>query len=170
MRKIIAAIDGISLQMGKLVSWLTLLMALLTLLIVVLRYGFDLGWIALQESVMYMHATVFLLGAAHTLKVDEHVRVDVLYRRFGPRKKALVNLLGTLLLLLPVSVFIFVASFDFVMASWRLMETSQEAGGLPLVYALKTLMLVFSASLILQAVAQALRHWQQFIAAKHQEA
>lgn len=170
MRKIISAIDGISLQMGKLVSWLTLLMALLTLLIVVLRYGFDLGWIALQESVMYMHATVFLLGAAHTLKVDEHVRVDVLYRRFGPRKKALVNLLGTLLLLLPVSVFIFVASFDFVMASWRLMETSQEAGGLPLVYALKTLMLVFSASLILQAVAQALRHWLQFIAAKHQGA
>ena len=70
-------IDSLNDFLCKMVSWFTLLMVLLTFLIVVLRYGFNLGWIAMQESVMYLHGMVFLLGSAHTLRVNGHVRVDI---------------------------------------------------------------------------------------------
>nr|WP_241737504.1 TRAP transporter small permease subunit [Neptunicella marina] len=136
-----------------------MLMAMLTLLIVILRYGFNLGWIALQESVMYLHACVFMLGAAYTLKVDQHVRVDVFYRHFDIRKKALVNVLGGIFLLLPVNVFIAVVSWGYVASSWELLEDSPQAGGLPLVFLLKTLILLFAFFLTLQGVAEIVRNW-----------
>ncbi|MCZ6584533.1 MAG: TRAP transporter small permease subunit, partial [Gammaproteobacteria bacterium] len=66
---------------GTVIAWLTIMMVLVTFVIVVLRYAFDLGWISMQESVTWMHAAVFMLGAAYTLKRDEHVRVDIFYRR-----------------------------------------------------------------------------------------
>jgi TRAP-type mannitol/chloroaromatic compound transport system permease small subunit len=138
------------------VSWFTLLMALITLLIVVLRYGFGTGWIAMQESVLYLHAAVFLLGSAHTLKADEHVRVDIYYRKMQPKHKAMVNLGGTLLLALPVNVFIFMMSWDYVIDSWQLMESSQQSGGVPAVFILKTFILVFAATMTLQNIAEAL--------------
>jgi TRAP-type mannitol/chloroaromatic compound transport system permease small subunit len=131
-------------------------MALLTLLIVVLRYGFGTGWIAMQESVLYLHAAVFLLGAAHTLKADEHVRVDIYYRKMRAKRKALVNLGGTLLLALPVNIFIFMMSWDYVVDSWQLLESSQQSGGLPAVFILKSFILVFAATMTLQNIAEAL--------------
>tara|TARA_B110000091_G_scaffold40147_1_gene43342 strand:+ start:258 stop:731 length:474 start_codon:yes stop_codon:yes gene_type:complete len=140
------------------VSWFTLFMVLLTFLIVVLRYGFNLGWIAMQESVMYLHGMVFLLGAAHTLRVNGHVRVDIFYRSFSPKKQAKVDLFGSLLLLMPVNIFIFMVSFDYVMRAWRVMETSQEAGGIPGVYLLKSLILLFSFTMLLQGIAEVIRN------------
>jgi TRAP-type mannitol/chloroaromatic compound transport system permease small subunit len=140
------------------VSWFTLFMVLLTFLIVVLRYGFNLGWIAMQESVMYLHGMVFLLGAAHTLRVNGHVRVDIFYRRFSPKNQAKVDLFGSLLLLMPVNIFIFMVSFDYVMRAWRVMETSQEAGGIPGVFLLKSLILLFSLTMLLQGVAEVCRN------------
>ncbi|WP_034475140.1 TRAP transporter small permease subunit [Aestuariibacter salexigens] len=142
--------DGLS----KLVSMFTLLMVLIMFTIVVLRYGFNLGWIAMQESVMYLHAMVFLLGAAHTLKVDEHVRVDIFYRRFSAKRKALVNIAGTVLFLLPLNAVIIFLSWDYVATSWSLLESSQEAGGLPLVFILKSLIPLFAISMFLQGVAE----------------
>ena len=85
-------LDAINRKLCRAVSWFTLVMAILTLLIVILRYGFGTGWIAMQESVLYLHAAVFLLGSAHTLKSDEHVRVDIYYRKFSEQRKAFVNL------------------------------------------------------------------------------
>jgi len=142
----------------RMVSWFTLFMVLLTFLIVVLRYGFNLGWIAMQESVMYLHGMVFLLGAAHTLRVNGHVRVDIFYRRFSPKNQAKVDLFGSLLLLMPVNIFIFMVSFDYVMRAWRVMETSQEAGGIPGVFLLKSLILLFSLTMLLQGVAEVCRN------------
>jgi TRAP-type mannitol/chloroaromatic compound transport system permease small subunit len=147
-------IDKINELLCKLVSWFTLLMVLITFLVVVLRYGFNMGWIAMQESVMYLHAMVFLLGSAHTLKVNEHVRVDIFYRQMSASKKALVDALGSVLLLLPVSLFILFVSWDYVSDSWAQLESSPEAGGLPLVFALKTLILLFSLTMTLQGVAE----------------
>ncbi|WP_348523838.1 TRAP transporter small permease subunit [Endozoicomonas sp. G2_1] len=138
---------------GRGIAWLTLAMVLLSFAIVVLRYGFNLGWVAMQESVLYLHGVVFMLGAAYTLQADGHVRVDIFYQRFSVKQQALVNLIGGLLLLLPVCCFIFYISFDYVMASWSIMEKSSEAGGLPLVYLNKSLILLMSASLFLQALA-----------------
>ncbi|GGW92138.1 hypothetical protein GCM10007391_28030 [Alteromonas halophila] len=136
----------------------TLAMVLITFAVVVLRYGFNVGWIALQESVMYLHSAVFMLAAAYTLRSDGHVRVDVFYRRLSPVSQAKVNLLGTLVLMLPTCSVIFLYSLPYVTASWRLMESSIEAGGLPLVFVLKTLLPVTAAMLMLQGLADIVRY------------
>ena len=162
-----AFIDKITDSTGKLISWLTLFMVLLTFLIVVLRYGFNISWIAMQESVLYFHGTVFMLGAAYTLKADGHVRVDIFYQNFSIKGKALVNLLGAFFLLLPVCIFIFYISFDYVAASWRIMEKSSEAGGLPLVYLSKSLLLIMAISLSLQGVSEICRNLQTLLLKTH---
>lgn len=157
MEKLIRTIDGISEWTGRAVAWLTFVMVLVTFVVVILRYAFDLGWIWLQESVLWMHALVLLIGAAYTLKYDEHVRVDVFYQRMSVRQKAWVNLLGTLLLLFPTVGFIFFSAWDFVAESVRIGERSREAGGLPAIYLLKSSILVMAALVFLQGLALALR-------------
>lgn len=150
--------DAFNDGLAKLISWFTLFMVVVMLLIVVLRYGFDLGWIAMQESVMYLHAAVFLLGCAHTLRSNEHVRVDVFYRRFTPAKQAKVDIFGGLFFLMPVNVFIFVVSLDYVSVSWKIMESSQEAGGIPGVFILKSFILLFAATMVLQGLSEILKN------------
>jgi TRAP-type mannitol/chloroaromatic compound transport system permease small subunit len=150
-------LEKLSEMTGRTIAWLTAGMVLVTFIVVVLRYVFDMGWIAMQESVTYMHGLVFMLGAAYTLRHDGHVRVDIFYRRLGPRGRALVNLLGTLLLLLPMAGYILFDSWAYVTASWDVLEGSREAGGLPGVYLLKTLLLVMPVLLLLQGLADVLR-------------
>jgi TRAP-type mannitol/chloroaromatic compound transport system permease small subunit len=152
--RLIVAIDAFTEAAGRAISWLTLAMVGLVVVVVVLRYCLGIGSIALQESVTYIHATVFMLGLAYTLKRGGHVRVDIFYRQFSPRHKALVDLVGGLLFLLPVSVLIFVTSWDYVFASWAIGETSAENTGLPFVYLLKTLMLIMPATLLLQGISE----------------
>ncbi|WP_371188478.1 TRAP transporter small permease subunit [Thalassotalea maritima] len=151
-------VDTFTEHLGRVIAWLTLIIVLLTFAIVVLRYGFNLGWIALQEAVLYAHGCIFMLGAAFTLKHDGHVRVDIFYQRFSYQKKALVNLLGTIFLLLPVCVFIGYISFDYIALSWRILEKSNEPGGLPLVYLNKTLILLLVVTLSLQGLAELCRN------------
>lgn len=158
MQSIINKLELISESTGRLISWLTLFIVLVTFVVVVLRYVFDFGSIALQESISYMHAFVFMLGAAYTLKHDSHVRVDIFYRAMSPTKKAWVNLLGTLLLLFPVCLFIMYSSWDYVFTSWSQLEESGEAGGLAYVYILKTTLLLMPLLLMLQGTALALKN------------
>lgn len=150
-------LDALNEGVGRAVSWLTLLMVLVTFAVVVLRYAFDLGWIAMQESVTYMHAVLFLVGAAYTLKHQGHVRVDIFYRRFSQRTQAWVDLFGGLLLLLPVCLFIFFMSWEYVAQSWELHEGSREAGGLDGVYLLKSMILVMAGLLVLQGLSGVMR-------------
>lgn len=145
---------------GRWLGWLNLLMVFGTLVIVILRYLFNEGSILLQESVMYVHAIVFMLGMAVTFKSDDHVRVDVLYQRFSERGQHWVNLLGGLLLLLPMMGFILWECLDYVALSWRTQEASQETGGLPYVYLLKTLIPMMVVLLSLQAILGIIRHAQ----------
>lgn len=151
-------LEAVSEWTGRLVSWLTLAMVLVTCAVALLRYAFDLGWIGMQESVTYLHAAVFMLGAAYTLRHEGHVRVDILYRRFPERVQAWVDILGGLLLLVPVCAFIAWISWDYVAQSWAVREGSQEAGGLPLVYLLKTLIPAMAALLLVQGLASILRN------------
>ena len=132
-------------------------MVLVTFLVVVMRYVFDAGFIWLQESVVWMHAAVFMLGAAYTLKHQGHVRVDIFYQKMGPRSRAWVDLLGTLLLLFPVCGFIFWVGWEYVLNSWDVLEGSREAGGLPGVFLLKSLILLLPLTLGLQGIATMLR-------------
>ena len=156
--KTISVIDTLTEFIGRIIAWLTLVMVIVSFAIVVLRYGFNLGWISMQESVLYLHGIVFMLGAGYTLKHDGHVRVDIFYQKFSSKKKALVNLFGAIFLLFPVCIAIFYVSFDYVSASWRIMEKSSEAGGLPLVYLNKSLILALAIALPLQGFAEVLRN------------
>ncbi len=142
---------------GRLVAWFTLLMVLITFAVVVLRYAFNTGWIAMQESITYLHALVFMLGAAYTLEQGGHVRVDIFYQKFSEKGRAWVNLLGTALLLYPLMIFIAWISWDYVSESWKVMEGSREAGGLPGVFLLKTLLLLMPVAVMLQGLALMLR-------------
>lgn len=155
---LISLIDNCSVILGRSIAWLTLLMAGATLLVVVLRYGFNLGSIALQESVTYMHAMVFLLGTAFTFKQDRHVRVDVFYRIFSTRTRAWINSVCAIIFLLPFCSFIFFTSVDYVVQAWKIKETSPEPGGLPYVYLLKTLIPIMAFTLFLQGGAACLRN------------
>lgn len=157
MERVAGIIDSVNEWIGRGVAWCTLAMVLLTFAVVVLRRLFETGSVAMQESVIYLHAVVFMLGAAYTLKHDAHVRVDVFYHRWDERQRALLNLWGALLLLLPAATLLFLTSLDYVADAWAVRETSRESGGLPWVYVLKTLIPVAAILLALQGVSQVLR-------------
>ena len=157
LNRLINTIDRITNIVGKVVSWLTIMMVAAVVIVVITRYFLQVGSIALQELVTYLHATVFLLGIAYTLKQDGHVRVDIFYRQFSGRQRALVNFFGGAFFLIPVSVLIFYSSWDYVLASWAIGETSAENNGLPFIYLLKTLMILMPATMLLQGVAEILK-------------
>ena len=135
-------LDKTNRAIGKGAATLTVVMVLVTFVIVVLRYGFNLGWIWLQEMVTWMHAAVFLLAAAYTFSEDAHVRVDVFYRNWSQRTKNKVDLIGNVFCLCPLALLLLVGSLDYVSASWEMKESSREAGGLayPFIPLLKTLL------------------------------
>lgn len=150
-------VDLVNDYIGRTIAWLTLVMVLVTCVIVIARYIFSYGSIALQESVMYMHGMVFMLGIAFTLKDKGHVRVDVLYERLPEKARISIDLLGHLLFLVPVSVFILWTSTDYVQFAWSLRETSGQPGGLPGVYLLKTIIPVMALLLLLQGLSEILK-------------
>lgn len=155
--KFIHSIDRASEALGRGAAWLSLALVLVVGLIVVLRYGFQIGSVALQESVMYLNGALFVFGTAYTLKVGGHVRVDVFYSRLSLRRRAWIDLVGALLFLLPAAVFVVLISWDYVAVSWRIREGSPESSGLPFVYLLKTLILLLGALLALQGVSELLK-------------
>jgi len=152
-------LDRFSELTGQLTAWLTLLMVIVTFVVVVMRYVFDAGLIWMQESVVWMHAFVFMIGAAYTLQRDEHVRVDIFYREMSSRGRAWIDLLGVLVFLLPLCIFLALKAWDFVAFSWALAETSRESGGLPypLLPMLKTVLILMPAVVGLQGVSLALK-------------
>mgnify|MGYP001322548241 CR=1 FL=1 len=150
---LIRIINLINRVIGETVSWLTLLMVLVTVLVVVLRYGFNIGFIWMQESVRFMYSAVFLLCAGYTLFKDKHVRVDVLYLSLSERKKAIVDLLGSIFLLLPVCFVIFYYSWSYVLNSWEQLEGSIEERGLHLVFLMKTFIWLFAILVSMQSLA-----------------
>ena len=152
-------LDRFSELTGRLTAWLTLLMVIVTFVVVVMRYVFDAGLIWMQESVVWMHAFVFMVGAAYTLQRDEHVRVDIFYREMSDKGRAWVDFLGVLVFLLPLCIFLALRAWDFVAVSWAMGETSRESGGLPypLLPLLKTILILMPAAVGLQGVSLALK-------------
>lgn len=163
LSRTIAIIDRIADWTGTLIAPLTLVMTLVTVGVVVARYGFGIGAIPMQEAVMYMHAIVFMLGIGYTLKMEGHVRVDIVYQKLSRRGQAIVDLLGTLCFLFPVAAFTFWTSLDYVALSWRMGEGSAEPGGLPGIYLLKTLIPAMAALLAIQGLAEMLRAGQRIV-------
>ena len=156
-------LDRLSRITGRLTAWLTLFMVVLTFVIVVMRYVFDAGLIWMQELVVWMHDVVFMVGAAYTLRHEEHVRVDVFYGCMSESRRAWVDAIGVIVFLLPVCAYIAWTSLSYVGASWRDTEASPEAGGLafPMLPILKTVLLVMPVLLGLQGLSLFLKSVQK---------
>lgn len=157
LNAVIDKIDGFTLITGRAVAWLSFLMMFIMCTIVLLRYGFSYTNVAIQETALYLHTTVFMIGAAFTLQQEGHVRVDIFYQKMSVKWQAIVNIIGVCCLLIPTCVFLFIISFEYVIDSWEIKERSSEVGGLPLVYLLKSLLLVLPSLLGIQGVSQLLK-------------
>ncbi len=145
--------DGLNTVIGKTTAWLAIIMVVFQFVIVLLRYVYGLGFIWMQESIMYMHALLFMVGAGYTFLMDGHVRVDVFYREASRRRKALVDLLGSAFFLIPFSVMIIIVSRDYVANSWSVFEGSKETSGIQGIYLLKSVIIVFAVLMILQGLS-----------------
>jgi TRAP-type mannitol/chloroaromatic compound transport system permease small subunit len=150
-------IDRLNAAIGHGVAWLAIAVVLLQFALVVARYLFGLGSVWLTETVIYAHAALFMLAAAWTLQVGGHVRVDIFYADASAHTKALIDLVGALFLLLPFMVVLIWLSIPYAARSWSILEHSQEASGLPVVFVLKTLIPLFALLMALQGIAQAIR-------------
>ena len=153
--RFVRAVDALNGWVGRIVAWLCLYMVIVTALVAFLRYAFSIGFVWLQESYVWAHGVLFMVGAAFTLLKDGHVRVDVFYRPRGVRYKAWVDLLGSLFLLLPVVILIWSVSQEYVIDSWLRLEGSREVGGLPGLFLLKSMIWVFCLLVSLQGLSLA---------------
>ena len=151
------AIDAVSVTVGDAVRWAALALVLITAVIVIQRYVFGISITKLQESVIYLHALLFLLSSAAALLTGGHVRVDILYSKMGDKGRAWTDLFGTYLALIPMSWLILETSQSYVGGAWRILERSRESDGLPLVFLLKTAIPVFAVMMILQGASMAAR-------------
>ncbi|MFT5210590.1 MAG: TRAP-type mannitol/chloroaromatic compound transport system permease small subunit, partial [Flavobacterium sp.] len=154
MDKLIYILETFIETTGRVLAPLTFVMMVLTCAIVVARYVFNIGAIPIQESIVYLHGAVFMLGIAYTLKQSGHVRVDIVYQRCSEDVQTLIDLFGTIIFLFPVGIFLLWTSIDFVSFSWSLKESSPEPGGLPFVYLLKTLLPIMAILLLIQGFAE----------------
>lgn len=157
MLKLAAAIDGLNDRIGRLTSWGVLVLVVLQFAVVIQRYVFGVGFVWLQETITYVYASVFMLAAGFTLLRDGHVRVDIWYREASDKARAIVDILGALVFLWPVTGLLLFVAWPYVSRSFVILEGSRESGGLPLLYLLKGEILIFAASLALQGLARAIR-------------
>ncbi|MGC1504712.1 MAG: TRAP transporter small permease subunit [Sulfitobacter sp.] len=157
MEKLARTIDGLNTGIAAVVRWLALFMVLMQFTIVVGRYAFGLNSIQLQESVLYMHATLFMLGAGFTLLVDKHVRVDVYYTKANAIWQRRIDIFGHLFLLMPSMLALLYWSWPSVRNSWKIFEGPLSVGGIQAVFLLKTLIPVFCILVMLQSVSLLIR-------------
>lgn len=157
MRKLLSAVDASSRVLAAIAGSCALLMMFCQVFSVVARYVFSYGIISVQEAVIYGHSTLFLFGSAYLLQINAHVRVDIFYGMMSPALRKRVNMSAMLLFVLPVCSVIAWTSWTYVSRAWGTLEGSPQSGGIPAIFLLKTGILVFSISIILQALAISIR-------------
>ena len=150
-------IDRFNTIIGYLCAFFVFSMVIVVFTVVVLRYGFNIGFIWMQEVYVWLHSFVFMLGAGFTYLTNEHVRIDVFYREASKKYKATVDLFGNIFLLLPFLYIIWNYSYPFVYRSFLMGEVSREAGGMPALYILKSAILWFCLVLFLQLVSNVIK-------------
>ncbi len=154
--KLAILFEAITKKVGRTAMWLVFIMAIAQFMVVILRHSFGLNFIWLQESIVYMHGSVFLLAAGYALLTDDHVRVDIFYRGASPRRKALINLFGTYFLMLPVCLLLLWTASPYVFASWQSTEGSAEVSGVQLLFLLKSLIPAYAIFLLMAAYTKAM--------------
>jgi len=151
-------IDRLTEWSGTLVSWLTTVMVLIVFYDTVMRYAFKKGNVAIQELEWHIFSVIFLVGAAYALKHDAHVRVDILYTRFNQKTKAWIDLVGTLVFMIPFAVMVIYSTENFIVNSWAVKEVSPDPGGMPARYVLKAMIPLGFLLLILQGISKAIKN------------
>ena len=157
MLGIATAIDRMNAAVARVVKWLALVMVLVQFCIVIGRYVFGYNYIAAQESVLYMHATLFMLGAGYTLLVDKHVRVDVFYAKVSDASRRQIDIFGHVFLLIPSMLTLLYWSWPSVRNSWKILEGPISVGGIEAVFLLKSLIPAFCILILLQSVSLLVR-------------
>jgi TRAP-type mannitol/chloroaromatic compound transport system permease small subunit len=157
MARIADGLDWINRATGSTVMWLALAMALLQFVLVLLRYVFGIASIFWSEGVLYLHASLFMLGAGYTLWAQGHVRVDIFYAKLSPRGQATVDVFGHLALLGPALIMLLYWSWPMVRRSWAILEGPISVGGIPASFLLKSLVPAFCVLLLIQAVSALIR-------------
>ena len=157
IKKVIFNIEKLNKKIGEAVSWLVLSMALTAFFVVLLRYFYNIGYVWMQESYIWMHGLIFLFGASYALMNDKHVRVDIFYRLTSEKIKALINIIFSILFLIPFIIIISKYSIPYILKSWDGLEKSREAGGIPFLYLYKSCLLLFCINLFFQTISLILR-------------
>ena len=159
MKNLSAFLNIVNRCAGYLCAFLVVLMVVNVFLVVILRYLFGISFIWMQETYVWMHAYIFMVGAGFTYLNDDHVRIDIIYRNSSKLYKAIVDLVGNIFLLLPFLYIIWSYSFPFVLKSWQMNEVSREAGGLTMIYLLKLAILIFAFLLFIQVVSKIINNF-----------
>ncbi|MAQ73307.1 MAG: permease [Gammaproteobacteria bacterium] len=163
MKKIQKYLDSVTEAIGSFTSYIVFFMVLLVIITLFLRYVLNIGSVALQESIMYLHAFFFMAGISFSIKENSHVKIDILSQKFHDKKKNIVSILGIIFFMIPFSVFIIFISSDMVIKSWEIMEQSGEAGGLNLVYILKSIIPFTGILILLQSVSELIKNTQSYL-------
>ena len=150
------AIDSVNEAVGRMVSWVSLLLVLVVFVDVFMRYLFRTSFVFVQEMEWHLFAFIFLIGAGYTLLHDGHVRVDIIYQRLSLKGRAWVNLLGVIFFLIPGCWLVISTSWHFVSNSFSMLEGSPDPGGIPYRFIVKGTMTVGYALLLLQGLSMGL--------------
>lgn len=153
LKNYIAFVNKLNTRIGAAASWLTTILVAVVCLDVLSRYLFNESVAAVPELEWHIFAVIFLMGAAYTLKLDQHVRVDLIYSRCSPKVQAIINIIGVLLFMLPFCVIVIYVSQDFVMSSFSVRETSPDPSGLPARYILKAVLPLSFVFIVLQGLS-----------------
>lgn len=156
IRTVSGIIDRSNELVGRLVSWVSLLLVMVVFVDVVMRYAFRISFVFTQELEWHLFAFIFLIGAGYTLLHDGHVRVDIIYQRLGPKGKAWINLIGVIFFLIPGCYLVISTSWKFVGNSFAIMEGSPDPGGIPYRFIVKGTMTVGYILLLLQGISMGL--------------
>ena len=159
MKNLSTFLNIINKYAGYLCAFIVVLMVINVFLVVILRYLFGISFIWMQETYVWMHAYIFMVGAGFTYLNDDHVRIDIIYRNSSKLYKSIVDLVGNIFLLLPFLYLIWSYSFPFVYKSWQMNEVSREAGGLTNIYLLKLAILIFAFLLFIQVVSKIINNF-----------
>ena len=162
MKQFQILIDKVIDNIAKILTYLLVSMIILVFITVIIRYMLNISYVALQELVMYFHALIFMFGVSYALKEKSHVKIDIIYNSLGEKNQYFISMLGTIIFIIPTSLFITYSSIDMVTQSWSLLEGSSEAGGLDLVFILKSVIPITGILIFLQALSDIIKYVDRY--------
>ena len=162
MKQFQILIDKVIDNIAKILTYLLVSMIILVFITVIIRNMLNISYVALQELVMYFHALIFMFGVSYALKEKSHVKIDIIYNSLSKKNQYFISMLGTIIFIIPTSLFITYSSIDMVTQSWSLLEGSSEAGGLDLVFILKSVIPITGVLIFLQALSDIIKYVDRY--------